>query len=62
MIFLSTKTSSKKTAEKVTSDNAAINFDLYSNLTYMAAISVGEPSRDLMMSKAIEQDFKTGCR
>ena len=60
MIFLSKKTNSKKTAEKVSSDNAAINFDLYSNLTYMAAISVGEPSRDLMMAKALEQDFKTG--
>ncbi|MCH7737498.1 MAG: archaellar assembly protein FlaJ [Chloroflexi bacterium] len=59
MIF-SKKTSSKRTAEKVSSDNSAISFDLYSNLTYMAALSVGEPSRDLMMAKALEQDFKTG--
>ena len=59
MIFTK-KTESKRTAEKVSSDNSAISFDLYSNLTYMAALSVGEPSRDLMMSKAIEQDFKTG--
>ena len=54
------KTASKRTAEKVSSDNSAIRFDLYSNLTYMAALSVGEPSRDLMMTKALEQDFKTG--
>ena len=60
MIFFSRKTASKKTAEKVSSDVAAISFDLYSNLTYMAALSVGEPSRDLMMTRALEQDFKTG--
>ena len=60
MIFFSRKTTNKKTAEKVSSDVAAISFDLYSNLTYMAALSVGEPSRDLMMTRALEQDFKTG--
>ena len=58
MIF--SKTSRINTAEKVTSDNAAISFDLYSNLTYMAALSVGDPSRDLIMAKVMEQDFKTG--
>ena len=60
MIFSSKKTNTKKAAEKVSSDNSAISFDLYTNLTYMAAISVGEPSRDLLMTKALEQDFKTG--
>ena len=51
MIF--SKTSRINTAEKVTSDNAAISFDLYSNLTYMAALSVGDPSRDLIMAKVM---------
>ena len=59
MIF-SKKSSSKRVAEKVSSDNSAISFDLYSNLTYMAALSVGEPSRDLIMAKSLEQDFETG--
>lgn len=59
MIF-SNKSSSKRVAEKVSSDNSAISFDLYSNLTYMAALSVGEPSRDLIMAKSLEQEFETG--
>ena len=54
------KKSTKKTTRDVSSDNAAISFDLYSNLTYMAAVSVGEPSRDPIMAKVLEQDFKTG--
>ena len=54
MIF--SKKPTKSAAEKVSSDNAAISFDLYTNLTYMAALSVGEPSRDLMMAKVLEQD------
>jgi len=58
MIF--SKKSTKKTTRDVSSDNAAISFDLYSNLTYMAAVSAGEPSRDLIMAKVLEQEFKTG--
>ena len=58
MIF--SKKSTKPSTRDVSSDNAAISFDLYSNLTYMAAVSVGEPSRDLIMTKVLEQDFKTG--
>ena len=61
MIFSKTSsTQSKQGAQKVSSDSTAISFDLYSNLTYMAALSVGDPSRDLLMSKVLEQDFKMG--
>jgi len=58
MIFA--KKSKKKSTRDVSPDNAAISFDLYTNLTYMAALSQGEPSRDLIMARALEQDFKTG--
>jgi hypothetical protein len=58
MIFAKKKTS--HSTKDVSSDNAAISFDLYSNLTYMAAVSVGEPSRDLIMAKVLEQGFVTG--
>ncbi|PKB79131.1 MAG: hypothetical protein BZY88_14985 [SAR202 cluster bacterium Io17-Chloro-G9] len=57
MIF--TKSSRKRT-EKVSSDDAAVSFDLLSNLTYMAALATGGPSRDLIFERAIEQKFKTG--
>ena len=57
MIF--TKSFRKRT-EKVSSDNVAVSFDLLSNLTYMAALATGGPSRDLIFQRAIEQKFKTG--
>lgn len=60
MFFFNKSKKKTKTAQSVTSDNAAISFDLYSNLTYMAALSSGEPSRDVMMAKALDQDFETG--
>ncbi len=52
--------SSRKPIEKVSSDSDSLSFDLYSNLTYMAALSVGVPSRDVMLAKAITQNFVTG--
>ena len=58
--MISTKKKASHSTKDVSSDNAAISFDLYSNLTYMAAVSVGEPSRDLIMAKVVEQGFKTG--
>ena len=57
MIF--TKSSPKRTV-KVSSDDSAVSFDLLSNLTYMAALATGGPSRDLIFQRAIEQKFKTG--
>ena len=51
--------SSRKRTEKVSSDNAIISFDLLSNLTYMAALATGGPSRDVILEMAIAQDFKT---
>jgi len=51
--------SSRKRTEKVSSDNAVISFDLLSNLTYMAALATGGPSRDVILEMAIAQDFKT---
>ena len=58
MIF--SKTTRKNEAQKVSSENSAVSFDLYSNLTYMAALSVGEPARDLIMAKVLQRNFKTG--
>lgn len=57
MIF--TKSSRKRT-ERVSSDDAAVSFDLLSILTYMAALATGESSRDLIFERTIEQGFKTG--
>ena len=57
MIF--TKSSPKRT-EKVSSDEATISFDLLSNLTYMAAVATGGPSRDVILEAAIRQNYKTG--
>ena len=58
MIF--SKTSKKRRSQTVSADSSEISFDLYSNLTYMAALSVGDPTRDLIMTRVLEQDFKTG--
>ena len=52
--------SSRKRPAKVSSDNAAISFDLLSNLTYMAALATGGSDRDTILKWAIKQDFKTG--
>ena len=51
--------SSRKPTEKVSSDNAALSFDLLSNLTYMSALSTGESPRDVIFSYAIAQPYKT---
>ena len=53
-----TKSSQKPTA-KVSSDPAIISFDLLSNLTYMAALSVGVPSRDTILEWTIRQNYQT---
>ena len=52
---------SRKRRGKVSSDNAAISFDLLSNLTYMAALATGGPDRDTILLWAIGQEFKTGA-
>ena len=53
-----TKSSPKRT-EKASSDNAVLSFDLLSNLTYMAAVSVGGSPRDLILEWTIKQNYKT---
>ena len=58
MIF--TKSSRKRPA-KVSSDNAAISFDLLSNLTYMAALATGGPDRDIILEWSNRQNFKTSA-
>jgi flagellar protein FlaJ len=55
---MSTKSSPKRT-EKASSDNAVLSFDLLSNLTYMAALSVGGSPRDLILEWTIKQNYKT---
>ena len=52
---------SRKRPGKVSSDNAAISFDLLSNLTYMAALATGGPDRDTILEWGIGQGFKTGA-
>ena len=51
--------SSHKHIEKVSSDSAVLSFDLYSNLTYMSALSTGDVPRDTIFEFAIGQPFKT---
>ena len=53
-----TKSSPKRT-EKASSDSAVLSFDLLSNLTYMAAVSVGGSPRDLILEWTIKQNYKT---
>ena len=62
MLFFGSKKNKakRKRPQDVSSDNGAISFDLYSNLTYMAAVSVGGSTRDLIMAKTLEQGFVTG--
>lgn len=54
----STKSSRKRT-EKAPSDSAVLSFDLFSNLTYMSALSTGEVPRDVIFQYAITQPYKT---
>ncbi len=56
MLFIK---SSAKPTKKVSSDSAALSFDLLSNLTYMAALAASYASRDKIFERAIEQPFKT---
>jgi flagellar protein FlaJ len=44
---------------KETSDSHTLSFDLLSNLTYMAAASVGDSPRDLILEWTIKQNYKT---
>jgi flagellar protein FlaJ len=55
---MSTKFSPKHT-EKASSDSTVLSFDLLSNLTYMAAVSVGGSPRDLILEWTIKQNYKT---
>ena len=54
----STKSSPKHT-QRVSSDSAVLSFDLFSNLTYMSALSTGEVPRDVIFQHAIAQPYKT---
>ena len=47
----STKSSPKPT-KKVSSDSAALSFDLFSNLTYMASLATGRAPRDVIFQYA----------
>ena len=51
--------SSRRPIEKVSSDSSVLSFDLLSNLTYMAAVSVAEVPRDIIFRFAMAQTFKT---
>jgi archaeal flagellar protein FlaJ len=51
--------SSQKPIGKVSSDSATLTFDLLSNLTYMAAVSVGDSPRDQILEWTIKQNYKT---
>ena len=51
--------SSRKRTVKGSSDSGTLAFDLLSNLTYMAAMSVGGGSRDLILEWTIKQNYKT---
>lgn len=56
---MSSTTSSQKRIEKVSSDNLVISFDLLSNLTYMATLSLGGPPRDILLQRAGALRLKT---
>jgi flagellar protein FlaJ len=53
-----TKSSRKRTVRE-SSDSHTLSFDLLSNLTYMAAASVGDSPRDLILEWTIKQNYKT---
>ena len=56
---MSSMVSSHKRTKKVSSDSSALSFDLLTNLTYMAALSLGETSRDVVFERVMVQPFKT---
>ena len=51
--------SSRKPTEKESSDSAVLSFDLFSNLTYMSAVSTGDAPRDVILELAITQSYRT---
>lgn len=51
--------SSAKLTEKESSDSAVLSFDLFSNLTYMSAVSTGDVPRDVILQHAITQNYRT---
>ena len=51
--------SSPKRIAKVSSDNAAIGFDLLSSMTYMSVLSIGDLPRDNVLEECGRQNFKT---
>ena len=51
--------SSLKRIAKVSSDNAAIGFDLLSSLTYMSVLSIGNLPRDQVLEECGRQQSKT---
>ena len=51
--------SSPKHIAKVSSDNAAIGFDLLSSLTYMSVLSIGSLPRDYVLEQCGRQNAKT---
>ena len=51
--------SSPKRIAKVSSDSAAIGFDLLSSLTYMSVLSIGNLPRDNVLEECGRQDSKT---
>lgn len=55
---MSSTKSSHKPTERVSSDSAVLSFDLFSNLTYMPALSTGEVPRDVIFQHAIRQPYK----
>lgn len=52
-------TSSPRRIEKVSSDSVAVSFDLLSNLTYMAVLSIGGLPRAQVLEQCSRQRFKT---
>jgi len=51
--------SSHKRIAKVSSDKAAIGFDLYSSMTLMSVLSIGDLPRDTVLEECGRQDSKT---
>jgi len=51
--------SSHKRIDKVSSDSAAVGFDLLSSLTYMSVLTIGDLPRDRVLEQCALQDSKT---
>ncbi len=51
--------SSRKRIEKESSDSVVLSFDLFSSLTYMSALAIGETPRDVIFQHVIQQPYKT---